>query len=191
MSRRGHTLLEVVIASAAVAALALAVASLSLALRRSYVESTIRVDMDEDARRVLTALRRELRQSGYGLDGAPMLAVPSPAEVTFRTRTGLDTWSEQVTYRRVTDTPLSGGVPRWRLVRLVGPAATPVATTEVARGIGDLSFTLPAGGATVLVRLELVRANPTWPGASPPPPLRQVYEDQVELLNRPRSPWGS
>lgn len=194
MTRRGHTLLETVISTAAIAALALGAASLSLALRRSWSESTLRLDMDAEARRILGELRRELRQSGYALDGTPHIAVASPEQVTFRVRTGADDasgWSEEVSYRRVLDTPatfegVAGSVPRYRVERVRGPLAAPLAVVEVARGVADLSFTLPAGGATVLVRLELLHPAPVWSSGAPPAPLRHVYQDQVEVLNRAR-----
>lgn len=194
MNRRGHTLLETVISTAAIAALALGVASLSMALRRSWSESTIRLDMDHEARRILGSLRRELRQSGYALDGAPMIAVTSPAQVTFRMRAGADDatgWSEPITYRRVPDDPatfdgVAGAVPRYRVERVLGPVTAPIDVIEVARGVADLSFTQPAGGSTVLVRLELLRPAPVWGSGGPPAPLRHVHTDQVELLNRAR-----
>ena len=64
-ARRGMTLLEVMVSVAMLAGMVLAISYATLPLNRAISSSSIGLDLDQQGRRLMNELRREVRQSGF------------------------------------------------------------------------------------------------------------------------------
>ena len=202
VSSRGLTLLEVLVATAILSGLILAVGAATIPMHRQVQTSSIQLDMDRAARRVLAELRRELRQSGNELGGGDMLTAPAPLTatdpaapaavdlLTYRRRTGLGPgdWSAPITIRAVPDGTFKGTpapTPRWALVRVQDLNGDGVAEqVHLLRDVLSFRAERPLNSRSVILRLELLTPDPLWKGGRASAPFVHVYEDQVELLNR-------
>lgn len=183
--RAGLTLLEVVISAAVLSLLALTMLAASNPLSRTTSESAIAFDMDRAAGKLLTQLRREVRQSGYSWNPTTaQLVVTSPTSLRFRMRTGAGddvaaAWSQEITYALVPDGLFPGsGLTRYKLQRTQGGL-----TVDALHDVKALAFELPTDAETLTITLTLAHAHPMWTGSTPPAPIMRRYEEQVQFLN--------
>jgi hypothetical protein len=181
MSRtRGLTLLEVVVSSALLAFIALVIMSATVPLSDASSESALAMDMDREASKFLTQLRRELRQSGFEANGTARIRVPTPSSVELYMRVAHDgdpapwrpagpLWSTPISYA------LSGG----KITRTEGGLAM-----DVIANVSDVQYSLPANSNTIIITLTLTRKGTRAVAGGPPPDVVRTYRDQVEMLNR-------
>jgi hypothetical protein len=166
-ARAGLTLVEVIISATILALLALVALNATTTVVATTNTTTIGVDLERAADKLLLELRRELRQSGYRkLTGAGTAMVwiggtASPGTagtgtaVRFRRRVGegdlATAWSPSaagttwVEYARVSDGAFrAGAAPRYRIVRRTFDAATGTSSgsVDVLEGASDVAFTL-------------------------------------------------
>lgn len=170
----GLTLIEVMVSSAILALLALAILSATVPMSDGSAELGAAIDMDRDAAKFMTQLRRELRQSGY--QGATVHAAVSGggSTLTFEMRQDPSTWSSSVVYS------VTAAAGRNKIVR-----AQNGLTTDVILNVQSVQYTLPANASSVGVTLTLVRRGvKALPGGTVPDIVR-TYTDQIEMMNRP------
>lgn len=176
--RRGVTLVEALVASAILSVIALMLLATAAPIGAVASSSAVEQDLDAVATRLLTQLRREVRQSGFAQDGTPQ--VSSPAEgttsstLTFRIRTGLGPtdWSDEITIQGAAN---EGGGGQ-RVTRSQGGVVT-----ELAPNVREVTFQRPLGGGSVIVTLVLSRPRD---GAAVEPSVR-TFVERIEMLNPP------
>lgn len=182
-ARSGLTLIEVLASSVVLSVLALAIGSATQALQQGVAATSLSVDVQSDARRVLAEIRHELRQSGWegstNQVSSPVQGGVASAALTFRKRTALADggWSSEITYRVVADGTFSGvpGTPaRFRLQRVQDGHAI-----GLARNVAAFQLTRQAGSDTIQVTVTLMRRGASSSAA----PVRFTLVDQVQVLN--------
>ncbi|RMG12935.1 MAG: hypothetical protein D6731_12965 [Planctomycetota bacterium] len=187
MRSRGVSLLEVVISAGLLLVISAVVLSSLGPVQRTATESMSSAGMDEDAARVLTALVRELRQSGHDIDGTDRIALPPPGRIAetrgtrpvdllrFQRRTGLDSWTPPITYRAVPNGSFAATTPpepRYRLERVDGVGGV----VRLLQSVRSLRVERDAATGLIGIRLEIAR----------PRDGRQqtrLYEERVLPLN--------
>lgn len=195
---RAMTLLETVVAMAVLSVLAALMASAFLPAQRMTAETTVYLDMDRDARRLLDRLRRDLRSSGFKADGTQQFSLaPSGEQLSLRRRLGPgaadDTtsaaptpgWSTEIEWELVADgtwSSVPGALTRYALRRSQDGAAL-----DVVSGAQALSLVHDESGGvgadTIVVTLTLARPFP-YPSGGVPTLVSRTYTDRVQLLNR-------
>lgn len=198
---RGLTLIEVAVSSAILAMLALALMSATIPLSDASREQATSIDLDREAGRFMTALRRELRQSGFQTNGTPRVRVTNGGALTPAVTTG-DTlnfyirvgpnntsaswrpddgvtpnWATPISYRTAASTSVAG---RLKITRTDNNL-----TADLIDNVQSVSYTLAANSNTVTVTLTLVRQGAKGSASGAPPAnWVRVYTDQIELMNR-------
>lgn len=192
-ARAGLTLLEVVLATVLLGGVVFIVLAATTSFGRGAAASTVSLDMDRDAERILGALRRDIRQTGYrmqGSTGVPMLELPSTAHLRLRRRIGPglgpEAWSPRADSGAWIElTLVQDGlfqptrVPRFRLVR-TDPAVGPD-PTHLAGGVSGLTFAWTAPARSVEVKLSLARLDPAAQGV--PALLVREYHEHIRVMN--------
>lgn len=189
--RRGLSLLEVAIAGALLTLLGLMVLTATTSLSDASAVQGAALDMDRDAARFFTQLRRELRQSGYETDGTPRVRVLAPGPVTgerleLYLRQGPDGTASPW---RPAGAPWSGGQITWSLgAPLDGrrelARSESGASLVVLRGVQSLTWTLPANSTSVSATLVLVRRGHKAVGGAAPPDVVRSYTDRIAMMNQ-------
>jgi hypothetical protein len=203
-SRRGGlTMLEVLVSATILAALALALMTAMVPLSTASSDQGATLDMDRVATKVLTALRRELRQSGYDGTAAKFGRSPPPLGVFPVGDTALlATPQSQLSFQPRRDESSWGTTVVWlhdpatRTVKRTHPGVEPTAEDlaadtdqdpstnkqmPVADHVDALTFQVldPAGGDPLcVVTIELSRR--TNRGVE----LRRTFVEKIEMMNR-------
>lgn len=185
---QGMTLIEVAISLAILSMITLVLLGATIPLSDAGAGQGAALDMDRQANKFLSQLRRELRQSGYTTTGAPKVTRNSATSLTFAMRTGVDDttdWTPDIRYDLVTSARdpvykgIAGNPPRYKITR----TQNGLPPADVIDDVASLTYTLAAGSRTVEVTLVMLRPSTRWTTGAPPPPIRREYSDQIEMMN--------
>lgn len=178
------TLLEVVVSAAILSGLTLVVMTSMIPLTNTSSEQAAALDMDRVATKVLTELRRELRQSGYDAGTNRFGGVTSFSPVVLGDHTALVTAQQRLWYQPRKDKAAWDPQVIWRLSgtkvqrTMPGTAHTAGVYVDMADQVSNLTFQVDAGDRVCVVTLTLQRT--TNRGQT----LTRTYVDKIEMMNQ-------
>jgi prepilin-type N-terminal cleavage/methylation domain-containing protein len=193
-ARRGFTLIEVVISVSILSVLILAAMQLLVSTQKVTVSTAVQFDLDEEGRKAIRLLRKEIRMSGWDTGEDPdadYMTVTSAAQIDFRKRINFSSpadvnvdWTPVITIQAVADGTYSGVAGSPTRYRLEKTGVVAGVTEVIANDLLSNAIFVELDDHTIGVTLQFARPQPIWEGSSAPAPMTRRFSEKIRMMNR-------